>query len=547
MLTMSTADGFEATPRTGPPQAISTGASSATALLEKAIQAGARDPSVPYLLALAYKRQGKIEEARAALRKITPPDADVFLQLGLLSLREGQPAQAEQEFARAWELDSASYEICHNLLLTRLTLNQVEAAAALLPRAVELAATADERRFLGLLHAMLRSGQGNNGDHRFDPDLLEVSPEDEQRLLALVRSLGQIDTTLALIKILALARPRSAQIQEAYLEVALAKAKELFDRCAWIEAMQCLEPLVREKPPVSGAARPTLAALFNLLGCAACLSQDFERGIDYFSAALKLAPKDARIHQNLALAHELDGRLADAEPHWDNFFDLIDNRLPAPPGRKDYHDQLIYEGLNRLAGCFTDRERWNRALDYVQRAARLRPGDTDTLERLFHLYNHAKRPEEARKVLRRLREMRPGEPQYDLYELDLVEVKNLHDIERMLTEIDRILKRHPNDARVEERAVAMVGNVVPMMGNLCDQLTEQMSKVIDQVRSLPNYQINWSAVHEVMRDLIKEFQRLRRITSKCLPLVTNDEHRRIVRELTEHIDRKIEVCRSMGA
>ena len=110
-----------------------------------------------------------------------------------------------------------------------------------------------------------------------------------------------------------------------------------------------------------------------------------------------------------------------------------------------------------------------------------------------------------------------------------------------------ILKRHPGDARVEERAVSMVGNVIPMMGNLCDQLTDQMSKVIDQVRSLPNYQINWSAVHEVMRDLLKEFQRLRRITNKCMPLVTNEEHRRIVRELTEHIDRKIEVCRSMGA
>ena len=49
----------------------------------------------------------------------------------------------------------------------------------------------------------------------------------------------------------------------------------------------------------------------------------------------------------------------------------------------------------------------------------------------------------------------------------------------------------------------MVGNVIPLMGNLCDQLTDQMSKVIDQVRHLPNYQINWSAVREVMRDLLE--------------------------------------------
>jgi hypothetical protein len=67
------------------------------------------------------------------------------------------------------------------------------------------------------------------------------------------------------------------------------------------------------------------------------------------------------------------------------------------------------------------------------------------------------------------------------------------------------------------------------------------------VRNLPNYQINWSAVREVMRDLLREFQKLRRITAKCLPLVTNDDHKRIIRDLTDHIDKKMEACRSMGA
>ena len=81
----------------------------------------------------------------------------------------------------------------------------------------------------------------------------------------------------------------------------------------------------------------------------------------------------------------------------------------------------------------------------------------------------------------------------------------------------------------------MVADVIPLMGNLCDQLTEQMSKVMDQVRNLPNYQINWAAVREVMRDLLKEFQKLRRITGKCLPLVNNDEHRKIIRDL-HHIE-----------
>src|SRR5205823_1789966 len=158
----------------------------------------------------------------------------------------------------------------------------------------------------------------------------------------------------------------------------------------------------------------------------------------------------------------------------------------------------------------------------------------------------AKRINDARRTLEQLRKLRPSEPQYELYELDLIEVKALNDIEKLLTDIDRIRQRHPGDGRVEDRAISMVGNIIPLMGNLCDQLTDQMSRVVDQIRSLPDYQINWSAVREVMRDLLKEFQKLRRITGKCLPLVASDEHKRIVRDLAEHIDKKIEACRSMG-
>ena len=44
------------------------------------------------MLAMAYKRQGKTAEARTALRKIAKPDANVLLQMGLLSLQEGNLA-----------------------------------------------------------------------------------------------------------------------------------------------------------------------------------------------------------------------------------------------------------------------------------------------------------------------------------------------------------------------------------------------------------------------------------------------------------------------
>jgi hypothetical protein len=183
----------------------------------------------------------------------------------------------------------------------------------------------------------------------------------------------------------------------------------------------------------------------------------------------------------------------------------------------------------------------------MQRAVAVRGNEPESLESLFFLYKQAKRYSDARRTLEQLRRLRPEEPQYELFELDLIEVKGLNDIEKILSEIDRMRKRYPDDARVEDRAVKMVGDVLPLMHNLCEQLTEQMRKVSDQVRHLPNYQINWAAVREVMRDLLKEFQKLRRITGKCLPLVATDEQRRIVRDLADHIDKQMERCRAMGA
>jgi tetratricopeptide (TPR) repeat protein len=514
----------------------------AAALLERASHAGHTAPEVAYMLALAYKRQGKTAEARAALRKIAKPDGAVFLQMGLLSLRERNVAQAEGEFSRAAEMDPDSFPACYNLLLTRLTLGHTDLGRALLPRAIELADSVDERRFLTLLQALLNAGQAANGDG-FDPALADMPPADEERLLSLLSGLGQLDVSHALLKVLAAARPQSPAVQEAFAEVVLVKARSLMDRGDWLQAERELGPLGR----VKGLPKAHQTVVLNLLGVCCCLNQDFNNGVRYLTQAVKVCNTDARLYQNLALACELHGELAQADPQWNRYFDLLTAGadLPRPPGHVDYHDRLAYEGLMRLASRYSERERWAQALAYVQRAQRLRPREPDTLERLFHLYNHLKRPEDARRTLRQLREIKPNEPQYDLFELDLVEVKNLSDIDRMLGEIDRVLKRHPNDARVEERALTMVGNVIPLMHDLADRLTEELSKVVDQVRNLPNFKINWSAVSDVVRDLQREYQRLRKITNKCMPLVSREEHRRDIRDLADLIDRKIEVCRSI--
>jgi tetratricopeptide (TPR) repeat protein len=532
----------------------------AARLLEQAVKAGGPGPEVAYMLALCYKRMGKIPEARNALRKIPRADANVLLQMGLLSLREDQYAQAEQEFAQALQADPTSYEACYNLMLARLALGRLEDCAAMLPQLLALAPDPEDRRFFGLLEPLFRVGlnaragvppplpkRQANGELVHEPLMPPLNPRDEQRLLGFIRGLGQFDVVFPLLRTLATACPNSLPVQEAFLEAGLVQAKKLAERCAWEEAEQLLAPLSRAttEGQIRTASRTLQVALLNLLGVCECMLQDFDRGLRYFGAALKLSGNDPWLHQNVALAYELQGRLEQADTHWNRYFDLLDQRVPVPP-LPNYLEKLAYEGLNRLADAYSKKDRWNSALPYLQRAHRLRPQDTDTLERLFHLYNQVKRPEDARRTLRRLRELRPDEPQFELYELDLREVRTLEDIDRMLGDIRRTLNKFPNDMRVEERAVNMVGNVIPLMGRMCDQLTDQLSKIVDQVRRLPNYQINWPAVRDVMRDLHDEFQKLRRITNKCLGLVTNEEHRRIIRDLSDHIDRKIELCQSMG-
>lgn len=512
--------------------------------LGRAVQAGSQDAGVLMMLALANKRLEKIPEARQALRKIARPDADVFLQMGLLSLCEGQPAQAETEFTRARELDGNCFEAAFNLLLVQLVLGKIESCLALLPPTAAQAASRplSERRFLSALHALLRVSRQEEAN-RYLPVLTGMNEDDERRLLKVLSSLGQLDVAMPLANALVSARPTSEAARSAYLNMLLVKTRYFVDRCQWAEA----EKLLRPQANARDLPKSARATILNLLGVCASLSQNYAGGIADFAAAIKLAPTDPRLHQNLALAHELAGDLSRADPHWNRFFDLLEgNQGPAGETREDPRD-LAFEGLNRLATRYTDQEKWDNALGYIQRAIRIRPEDFEALERLFHLSTHGRRTDEARRILGQMRRIRPAEPQLDLYELDLNDVKTLADIEKQMSEIQRIRDRHPGDARVEERAFKMVGDVIPLMGNLCDQLTDQLSKIVDQVRNLPNYQINWAAVREVMRDLLKEFQKLRRITGKCLPLVATDEHRTLVRNLAEHIDKKMEACRSLGA
>ena len=195
---------------------------------------------------------------------------------------------------------------------------------------------------------------------------------------------------------------------------------------------------------------------------------------------------------------------------------------------------------------FTSKRKNGRPPSVSFSAQRWRPADNDVLERLFQLYTQLKKTDEAKRVLRRLRELRPNDPQVELFEMDVRDFRLPDDIDKTLGDVRRILQSNPGDMRIEERAGAIIHNMVPALERLGEQYTNQINKVIEQMRRLPSYQINWPLVRNVMRELEDKFFQLRRMSQKCLALVTSEDLRRDINGLVTHCDRKIDQCHSLG-
>ncbi len=541
----------------------------ATRLLEQAVKAGNQDPQALYLLGTAYKHQGRFADARHVLGKIAEPDANVLLQRGILAFTDKEYARAADEFARAWEKEPSSYPAAYDLMLCRLCLGQLDEAVEMLGRLVPIAPSDDEKRFLGLLRSLLRQSTAGPLSPEQEYLLGTMTAEEEERLLDMVVGLNQFDVVYGLLSKLVSIRTSSDPAFRAYVGAALVQGKQLMDRFQWEDAAALLAPLRRRFESTPVRVDPfLLITLNNLLGTCAAMMQDFDRAAGYFRQAQEAFQRDfsasggqpdrqqryvnhkgiylgAWLEQNLALVHEWQGRLDQAEQHWNRYFDFLEHYFPRSMP-SDYLPTLAFEGCSRLADLLSRKDRWTGAISFLQRAHRIRPADYETLERLFHLYNQLRRFDEARRVLRRLREVRPNDPQAELFELEVREVRKIDEVEGLLNDLRRILQRFPHEPRVEERAGTLVNNVVPVLERIADQYAGQVNKVVDQMRRLPSYQINWPTVRDIMRDLEDKYLFLRRVAQKCLAHVTGEDTRRDLNRLITHCDRKIDQCHSLG-
>jgi tetratricopeptide (TPR) repeat protein len=510
--------------------------------LQEAIVNGCQASTVAYDLAEAYKHLGQPSKAREALQRIASPDARTICQSGLLGLEEKKLAQAEQDFARTWCEDPGLYAAGYNLLFTRLSLGHIDQALELFPTIAEQASDVNDRKFLGLLEKVLRCCQAADGTN--PPRLLseEISPDDERRLLQLVRELGHPATAAKILRLLASQQPDDVELQTAYLEAILVQAKGLLDHGDWDEAERLLAGCLAKK---ESSPKPIQAALLNLLGCCACLNQDYETGVHSFAAALQIVPRDPRLSQNLALAYELQGRLPEAEPHWNWYLEVLDGRIPTPPDAPGYKERLAFECLHRLAVRFSEKSNWNNALTFIQRAYQIRPNDPDTTERLFHLLNQLKKSDEARRVLRRLQHMRPNEPQVEMFELELIELNNLDNCNRVLVGIEALNVKYPNDVRMAERQSQLVGGVITYLKRLNRQVSEQLDRAAASVRRLPSFKVDWPEMKYYLRDLRSRMQRMKKTAARCMPLAVSEQHRRDLQQLLTNAERELEHCRTL--
>jgi len=554
----------------------------AARFLEQSIRAGNSDPQAQYLLALCYKRLGRIADARHALSRIAEADANVLLQRGVLAFLDRDFAQAVEQFRHTLTQHPQSYAASYNLMLAWLSLGKKDECIQFLPRMIELAPAAEEKRFLELLRTLLalapsqvRIGDDATSASEPIPPMREhelflhaITPEEETRLVDLLGGLGQFEITFPLLSHLLSIRPGSTIAFSAYFGAALFHGKQLMDRSQWEEAYSLLASLWRRQESAMVAMdKRVQLVLSTMLGVTSCLLQDYQRGCWYFRSARDafaqlqegattqllqqrlVSPKGAYqgawIEQNLALAYEWQGKLDQAEPHWNRYFDFLEHYFPIsqPP---DYLPRLAFEGLSRLGDVFSKKEKWSTALGFLQRAVRIRPSESDVLERLFHLYTQLKRPEDARRTLRMLREVKPNDPQVDLFELEVREIRGLDDMEETLTQLRRLLQAHPGDMRIEERSAAVLGAVTPLLERQAEQATSQVNRVVDQMRRLPNHQINWGVVREVMRDLEDRFTRIRRVAQRAAALVTTEDQRRLLTRLIHHCDRKMDQAHSLG-
>src|SRR5262249_2105666 len=144
---------------------------------------------------------------RRVLQNVARTDSGIAFQVGLLSLEEKRLSQAEEDFARAWAAKPDCFEAGYNLLMTRLSLGELEQTKNILPQVIELAPDQSHQDFLTMIGRVIRNCSSDHLENGEASTLADISPEEEQRILELLQSLGNPGFAAQALSVLARQQP----------------------------------------------------------------------------------------------------------------------------------------------------------------------------------------------------------------------------------------------------------------------------------------------------------------------------------------------------
>jgi tetratricopeptide (TPR) repeat protein len=447
------------------------------------------------------RRQGRLADAHALLACL-PESAPAALLAGSLALGEGDAAAAEAEFDRACRLDPSSWPATANRALARLSLGRgsedVRSAGAWAP--------AEESGWWTTLAAAWEGAPLPEG----------IADADVSRAAGVLVGLGRPVEALAALRRLAEVRPGSEVVRRAVADAVLLVALEHLNAGDWLGAERELAALARTDPS------PTT---LNLWGCAAALGQDFAGAAKTFQAALR-AGEDARMWHNLALAREWAGENAAALAAWRRLLDALQ------ADRADSRRQFAVAG--RAAG-FAERARQDGvAIEFWERAVRLRPDEIGLVERLFVLYHRSGRTTEAKAALRRLRNLRPKEGRWLVYEAELLPLERAGDLDEVFPVLERLREALAGDRKLAD---AVVGRLLPGFEALADRVKTRFKRLRSDADDDPE-EMDLRA----LRQLRKDAQRLRQAVERCLRFTLRPALQTRLDELDDELDRRVAAC-----
>ncbi len=338
---------------------------SAEACFRKALDG---DPSRPgYRLGLAHAllRQGKLDDADAALRELrnpAKPEARVLLLDAALAAERGDLAGAERALVQVTAVDPNDQDAIVQLALLRL--KKAEAAprpagrsvdkktvagdlAALEKASTILPERADIRYAMGFAHEITGDADGALEDYR---QASRLDPLD-----------GDVIVAAAALLV------GKSQLEEAAHELQRALDRDPEDTGALFQLGCVLDQQGKPEEAIKiyrrlVKAEPTGARGWHLLGMALHSTKKPQEAAGAFQKAAELDPKTARHYRDLGEAlHECTGYSKAAE--------ALEKAVALDP-----KDGLAWAGLGRARGQL---KRYAAAVEAYQKAAELRPADKD--------------------------------------------------------------------------------------------------------------------------------------------------------------------------